>query len=200
MWPWSQSWSESYLVNEVVISVVSFSDLYKTHVWWFFSPAVSEGHMMLPAVVKLCCGISYPHVRSMTGKRMTSHRITSRACVISHACCVMLCCFLQDCGVRLWQRWDRSSLTWGARVTSPVLCGARWDGPGVTSLTVSLFLSFHLLELNIANHIILLNLTGFTDIYFILILIYIRIFLYINCINLELPNSYWFQPYNSWCL
>ncbi|KAA0724854.1 Steroidogenic acute regulatory protein, mitochondrial [Triplophysa tibetana] len=34
---------------------------------------------MLPAVVKLCCGISYPHVRSMTGKRMTSRRVNMRS-------------------------------------------------------------------------------------------------------------------------
>lgn len=175
MWPWSQSWSESYLVNEVVISVVSFSDLYKTHVWWFFSPAVSEGHMMLPAVVKLCCGISYPHVRSMTGKRMTSHHVKS----VHVRVWFLMRVVLSSAGLRraavaaLGQ--ELSHLRSEGHFTCPVWSSMRrsWSH----KFNSQFVFSFHLLELNISSHIILLNLIGFTDIYFILILIYIKILL-----------------------
>ncbi|XP_056153461.1 steroidogenic acute regulatory protein [Lampris incognitus] len=53
---------------------------------------------MLPAVVKLCCGISYPHLRSMAGLRHTAVALLGQE--MAH---------LQQCGQVQQQDWIRHS-------------------------------------------------------------------------------------------
>lgn len=86
--------------------------------------AISAGANMLPAVVKLCCGISYPHLRSMAGIRPQPEFLRC-ASVLFYLLCVRCPAGLQRAALAVFGQ-EIAHLQSRGQISHPTWSPLRW--------------------------------------------------------------------------